>query len=273
MGVCSKVKGMSWDLIAEILTSHPADIEANEGYHKVLLIEPRPDNRALSRTRIVTKAVSQLLWERDSGEKWRNHRKLFKTLLREASTRSFCGKLFEPAFHALCIHGATFPIYLMARQIGRRYYTFVNDVPRNSESEPEPEPEPEPENFELNPQGPFFFDDGKNPITSLDNRYYQPIASNYPSLGSFVYDRDSCQISAFQVAIAEKHGFTPKEVIALGELRQRLQINNLKIQVIVVIFEDAEIAFAIEKNLVHSLGLEVYTLKVTENQLYPDPVF
>jgi hypothetical protein len=73
---------MSWDLITEILTSHPADTRAVEGSHMVLLVEPQPENRTVPRTRIVTKTVSQLLWERDSDEQWRNHHKLFKTLLR-----------------------------------------------------------------------------------------------------------------------------------------------------------------------------------------------
>ena len=131
------------------MTSHAADMPAIEGSHKVLLVEPRPDDRALSRTRVVTKTVGQLLWERDSGEKWRNHRKLFKTLLREPSARSFCGKLFEPAFHALCIRGATFTIYPMAYKEGPRYYKFVSVGS---------EPGLQPENLRLDPQNPFFFD-------------------------------------------------------------------------------------------------------------------
>ena len=62
--VRKKVKEMGWDLITAILTSHPADIKPNEGSHKVLLVEPQPDDRALPRASIVTKTVSQLLWER-----------------------------------------------------------------------------------------------------------------------------------------------------------------------------------------------------------------
>jgi len=64
----NKVKGMGWDLITEILTSHPADIKANGASHKILLIEPQPDDRGLPRASIVTETVNQLLLERDSDE-------------------------------------------------------------------------------------------------------------------------------------------------------------------------------------------------------------
>ena len=74
--VHGKVKEMGWDLITQILTCHSADIKAEEGFHKVLVIGPQPDKRAFPRIRIASKTVSQLLWERDSGEQWRNHRKL-----------------------------------------------------------------------------------------------------------------------------------------------------------------------------------------------------
>jgi hypothetical protein len=64
---------MDWDLITEILTFLPGDINADEGSQKVLLIEPQSNNRAASRTRIVTKNVCQLLWERDSDESIRKN--------------------------------------------------------------------------------------------------------------------------------------------------------------------------------------------------------
>ena len=41
----------------------------------------------------MTKTVSQLLWERDSDEKWRNHRKLFKILHLEPNAKGFGGSL------------------------------------------------------------------------------------------------------------------------------------------------------------------------------------
>jgi len=252
---------MSWDSIAEILTSHPADIKVEEGSHKVLLVEPQPDNRAASRTRIVTKTISQLLWERDSDEQWQNHHKLFKTLLRETSAKGFCGLLFEPAFHELCVHGTTFTLYPMARRMERvNDDTFTINWCRIFKSKSKSK------TLKLRRQNRIFFDE-KNPITSLlANHYYQPTTSNYPSFDSFVYDPGLCQISAFQVTIAETYGFMPKAVNALYELGRRLQIDGLKIRIIVVVFGDAQV---VNKDLFDRLGPEAYTLKVTGNQLYP----
>ena len=151
----------------------------------------------------------------------------------------------------------------MAYTEGPRYYEFVSVGS---------EPGLQPENLRLNPQNPFFFDYEQNKvkITSLDDCYYQPISDNYPSLDSFVYDRDSCQLSAFQVTIAGKHDFSPKGVTALRNLGQDLKINNLKIWVIVVVFEGFEVTLNVDPSLFHSLDLQVYMLNVTENQLYPD---
>ena len=65
---------MDWDLITEILKSLPGDINTDEGPHEVLLIEPQSNDRAVSKTRVVTRNVCQLLWERD--EQWRNYHQL-----------------------------------------------------------------------------------------------------------------------------------------------------------------------------------------------------
>jgi hypothetical protein len=56
---------------------------------------------------------------------------------------------------------------------------------------------------------------------------------------------------------------------ALYELGRRLQIDNLKIRIIMVVFEDAEVNLMIRKEVIHSLGLEVYAFTMTEHQLYP----
>ena len=255
---------MSWDLITEILTRHPADIRAEEGSHIVLLVEPQPENRTASRTRIVTKTVSQLLWERDSDEQWRNHNKLFKTLLRLSGAKAFLGTVFEPAFHDLCIRGITFTIYPMVRRRGTVNYIFTNDRPRRSESDSGSE------TLMLNAQTQIDFDDQNNRMTSLlANHYYQPAASSYPSYDSFVYDPDFHQISAFQVPTAEVHGLRSKGVSALYEIGRRLKIDDLKIRIIAVVFGDAQVTFKVPKDLIQSLGCEMYALEVTEKQLYP----
>ena len=255
---------MSWDLITKILTTQlePAEINAEEGSYKVLLVEPQPDNRAMSGTRIMTKTISQYLWQRDSVEKWRNHRKLFKTLLREADAKGLSGLLFEPAFHSLCGRGATFTIYPMDHQLGPVHQTFTNVRPGNSGSDSTSEA------LVLNTETQFSFDD-KNQITSLvGNRYYQPTTSNHPSFDSFVYDPNSRRINAFQVTTEDKHGLTSEGVTALCELGKRLHIPDLKIRIIVVVFGAAEVTFKIKKRLINSLDRDAYILELTENQLY-----
>jgi len=126
--------------------------------------------------------------------------------------------------------------------------------------------------LKLRTQKLVFFDDEKNRIDDLlADHYYQPIAGNYPSYDSFVYDPNSHQISAFQVTTAEDHDLKPKGVDALNELGQRLGINNLKIRIIVVIFGGAQVTYKVPKGLIQSVGPDVYTLEVTEKQLYPIP--
>jgi hypothetical protein len=71
---------MSWDLITEIAISHPANVIMEESSHKIILIKPHADDRTAPMVTIISKMVSQLLWERDADQQWRNHRKLFKTL-------------------------------------------------------------------------------------------------------------------------------------------------------------------------------------------------
>jgi hypothetical protein len=102
----------------------------------------------------------------------------------------------------------------------------------------------------------------------LANHYYQPTASNHPPYDSLIYDADSHRISAFQVAVGTERVLASKGARELGKLGQRLQIDDLKIRIIVVGFEDARVTYKIEKDLFDDLGLEVYALQVTEDQLY-----
>ena len=253
---------MSWDSITELLTRQPGNIQMDQGSHMVILVQPQPGNRAVSMTTIVTSTVSQLLWERDSVKKWQNHHNLFKTLLREPSAQGFCGSLFEPAFHDLCVRGAEFDLYPMTRQKGGKVnFTFKNTRPQSRD-----------ESISLkldNGQVRVFFGE-KSPITSLlPNHYYQPISLNHPSYDSFVYDPDSHQISAFQATVAEMHNLVSTGVNALRDLGRELQINDLKIRIIVVGFGDAPVIYKIEKELFNSLSLKVYAIWVTESQLYP----
>jgi len=253
---------MHWDSLTELLTRQSRDIQMDQGSHMVLLVQPHPDNRAVSRTTIVTNTVSQLLWERDSDEKWRNHHKLFKTLLREPSAQGFCGSLFEPAFHALCVRGAEFDLYPMTRQRGGPVnIKFKDNRPGSRDGST---------TLKLDDGQVRVFFGKEYPITRLlAKHYYQPITSNYPSYDSFVYDPVSRQISAFQATVADKHDLASTGVKALRDLGRQLGINGLKIRVIVVGFGDNQIIYTVEKELLNSLRLEVYAVWLTENQLYP----
>ena len=72
----------------------------------------------------------------------------------------------------------------------------------------------------------------------------------------------------FQVTVAAEHDLSSKGVRELAELGQRLHIRKLKTRIIVVVHEDAQVTYKIEKSLFDALGLEVYVLQVTEHQLY-----
>ena len=144
---------------------------------------------------------------------------------------------------------------------GSANYKFKSNQLENSESEP----------LTLRQQVRICFNK-KNPIESLfAGHYYQPTTDNYPSYDSFVYEPESREVTAFQVTIAERHDFSSKGVIELHKLGQRLQIGDLKIRVIVVVFEHDQVTLTVGKALCDSSNLKVYTLRVTEDQLYRLP--
>jgi len=86
---------MYWDKLTTALTGGIEGLSLDDGSSKVILIAPRPEDVALPRIRIITKAVNQLLWEQDSIERGRNHRQLYRTLRQEPSAKCFTGTLFE----------------------------------------------------------------------------------------------------------------------------------------------------------------------------------
>ena len=256
---------MGWDLITEALTSHPADVKMEDGTHKVILVQPHPDSRARSRTTIISGTISQLLWERDSDQQWRNHRKLFLTLLR-IDAKGFCGNFFGPAFHALCTRDTTTTLktYQMALKPGGTIW--------NTFTVPEPEPESGWVELELGRRLRFVFDKKHNPITSLDaEHYYHPMGSNYPSLDSFVYDPVSHQIDLFQVIVAKSHDLVSRGVKDAHELGQRLKI-SLRIRIIVVLFGNAEVDYKVRKDFYDDWRLQVYVVRVSAGELYPTRV-
>ena len=256
-----KVGRIPWDELTRIVALQLGRFEEiDKTTHTVLLVEPDPKDRSIPRTRIVTKAVSQILWDRDSDERWRNHHQLFKTVRTEPRAKSFLGDLFEPAFHALCIRGASLKIYPITdnRSEGPTNYTFTNNVLKESESE----------TLTLHNYQRLTFNRTYAISNLLGSHYYRPTTPNHPSYDSFIYDANSHQISLFQVTVAVEHDLVEKGVIGLRDLGQKLQINDLKIRIILVVLEDIQVSYKIKKNFFHELGLEVYVLEVTEDQLY-----
>ena len=250
---------MPWNELTKLLVMQLISFD-DSSTHMALLIEPDSTNRAVPRTKIMTKAISQILWNRDLSEQWKNHHRLFQILSRDPRARSFLGEIFEPAFHALCVRNASFTIHSMtgSYRTGRICYTFTNDQFTESESEP----------LTLHHYKRSSFNK-KCPMDSLlANYYYQPTASDHSPYDSLIYDADSHRISAFQVAVGTERVVASNGVRELHKLGQRLQIDDLKIRIIVVGFEDARISYKIEKHLFDYLSLEVYALQVTEDQLY-----
>jgi len=255
----TKVAKMRWDKLTTALTRRVESLSLDDGSHKVILVAPRPEDPAFPRIRIITKAVNQFLWEKDSIERGRNHRQLYRTLRREPSTECFTGMLFEPPFHELCVKGATLTLYPMTKKSdGPVNHIFVNN------------PQTTPEYLILLPQTRVVFN-RTNPITSLlPHHYYQPTAGNQPSYDSFIYDPALRQMTIFQVTDGKNHGLKPKGMHALRDLAQKLQVNDLKLRFVIVVPEDYQVTCLVEKGMYEDLGLEMYYLEVTENELYDD---
>ena len=84
-----------------------------------------------------------------------------------------------------------------------------------------------------------------------------------------MYDPDSCQINLFQVTLAKKHNLVSNGVIAARALGLRLGLDHdLKIRIIVVLFGNVQIGYEVRKELYDNWGLQVYVVRVTEDQLY-----
>jgi hypothetical protein len=256
---------MSWELITEALTSNPADVKMEEGSHKVLLVQPHPDSRARSRTSIISGTVSELLWERDSNQRWQNHRKLFVTLLLIPDAKGFAGKNFEPAFHALCTRNTTTTLRMYRMTLKSSGPTW------NTFTVPETESETGSVELVLGRRDRFAFDKKDKPITHLDaEHYYHPRVSNYPSLDSFVYDPDSHQVDLFQVTVAKTHDLVSRGVKDAHELGKRLG-DGLKIRIIAVLFANAEVEYKVRREVYRDWRLQVYVVRVSADELYPTP--
>jgi hypothetical protein len=167
---------MTWPTITRALTGTQT-LQLDDGSHKVVLIAPDPDNREVYRPHIVTKAVANMLCERDTNELWRNAHDLYRTMRLDPKTKSTAGWLLEPPFHALCVKGTTLKLYKMQRTGGRD----VNDIFTNVSHRNE-------QRLHLPPQQLVLFDKS-HPIQELRaDCYYKPIHGTQASFDSFIYD-------------------------------------------------------------------------------------
>ena len=258
--ILPKLNKMSWDTIISALTSKGAVISLEEGSHRLILIEPQPNNVELPQIRIITKAMGQLLWNQDSVERGKNHRRLYTMLHRESSAKRFTGTLFEPPFHDLCVRGTTLKLYPMTETTkGPANYTFVNYSTSEDVSE----------ELVLPPQEEVTFNHN-DPLTRLlPNRYYMPTAGNQPSYDSFIYESNFRRLTLTQITEGESHGLKPKGIYGLRDLaRKLLGISDLKLRVVIVVPENHQVMCPVDKAMYDKLGLEMYYVEVTESALY-----
>ena len=107
------------------------------------------------------------------------------------------------------------------------------------------------------------------PIESLlVDHYYLPSSDTQPCYDSFIYAPNLCRISAFQVRDGDLHDLKPKRIHSLFALADKLHVNNLKLWFIIVVSEGSQVKCLVEMVLIDELGVEMYSLEVTENELY-----
>jgi len=193
------------------------------------------------------------LHDQDSDARWQNSRQ-YRTLRLDPMSKSTAGKLFEPAFHALCVKGASFQLRPMVlKPGGRTLDTYTNS-------------EPASEDLTLPPRQRVAFDK-QNPIATLAaDRYYQPRHGTQPTYDSFIFYPEDPRFVLFQVTEGVTHGVKPKGINDLLELAQQLGIANPVIQFIVVVPEGLAVECSVPKH--NKFWLDMCCIEVTESQLY-----
>ncbi len=255
--VRSKVQSMAWDTITKALTSGPSTINMDEGSHKVILIGPDPTNREEHLPSIVTKAITALLYEKDTEEQWRNTHRLYRTLHADAKTRAGSGWLLEPPFHALCVRGVTFVLSRMEIRPGGR----INDIFTNTTSDIQ-------ENLILPPQMRVVYHK-MNLIERLDaNHYYEPVHGSQPSFDSFVYDPIGRRFNAFQVTTTAKHDMILKGFNSLRDLALRLGLGPTTIRIVLVVPQGHTVVAPM--SMTRDPSFEMWSLEVSEDQLWDE---
>jgi hypothetical protein len=271
------IRQTSWDTLAKALISAVPDLGSNEGPHRIILVAPKPEDHFSARTTVVTKYISQLLWDADAAAHRENHRQLFKTLI---LAPAFIGQLIEPAFHRMCVRGyGRFILHPMSRaSVGPVNYTFKTS-----------EQETLSEVVRPNPRELFPFNN-RDPIPVLDvKQYYLPTIPDQCSYDSFIYDLDRLtyghgspidrdrnfgRVIAFQIAEAMNHDVKLKGLHALRAHAQELGINGIRLVIVVAkgsIFDrgyNRMVTCSVEKTAFDQLKPKIYVVEVDEHDLY-----
>jgi hypothetical protein len=256
--VRGKIREMTWPTITKALITGSHTLQLNEGSHKVIVIDPHPENREIYVPRIATKTIGSLMSEQDTAERWQNAHNLYQSMRLDPMSKSTAGWLLEPPFHALCVRGTTFQLYpLKLKPGGRTDDNFVNSEYTARES------------LVLPRQERVVFDKVLL-IQSLEpDHYYQPIHGTQASFDSFIYDPTVPRITSFQVTVGVSHDVKTLGLSLLLQLMEQLRLPTPALRFVVVIPEGDQVQCVLPK--ARSFNLEMFCLEVSEAELFPDP--
>ena len=252
------IRDMSWKTVTDLLTERPRSVSLDEGSHRVILINPDPENRSKCIPTIVSKPVGAMLLEQDSQSRWRNSHHLYQTLQQDPKTRSSSGWAMEGAFHALCTKGVDFQLHPMSIRPGGR----INDLYTNSMAST-------PVVLSLPVQELVVFDGTHLPGTLEAGHYYRPVFATQASYDSFVYQpADNCMYP-IQVTNGQAHDVKIKGIHALLQHCRVLGLPTPTIRFIVVIPAGEEVTCTVPK--MRNFAVEMFCLEMQERQLFVDP--
>jgi len=255
----NQIMTMPWDTLTAALSRGISEMSFDDGSHKVILVAPQQDDHFSAQVTVVTKYVTQILWDKDAIARRQNFRKMYNTLSPAPLAKGFTGVLFEHAFHQLCMKGEkAFALHAMSKSnTGQVNYSF-----RTSKSTPAGV-------LQLHPRELFSFN-SKNQILDPDiQKYYQPTIPNYPSFDSVIYEEqddqgNSRRLIAFQMTNGESHDIKSSGLRTLGDLGVK------DIQFVIVTSPGFDVTCLVEKTTYDKLGLKMYFLEVEEAELFDE---
>ncbi|KAI0297393.1 hypothetical protein BC826DRAFT_165340 [Russula brevipes] len=76
----NQIMKMSWDTLTAALSRGISETSFDDGSHKVILVAPQPEVHFSAQVTVVTKYVTQLLWNKDAIARRQNLRQMYSTL-------------------------------------------------------------------------------------------------------------------------------------------------------------------------------------------------